>query len=190
MHCLRSNWLVAAATMGAIVGLISGCAQTGAPGFVVTSGTVMRNVTVVNTRNCSLQPGMAVVVNQGKLEAIDQNESVRASSAAHVIDVSRNFIVPGYLDVHTHSMRSVDQHPPFWPLFIANGVTGVRDMNGSDELIQRARKLNADRAAGRVDATEIVLIAGDLFVGQIRDATAAAAFVQQQKTSAPTSSRR
>ncbi|WP_437791999.1 hypothetical protein [Sorangium sp. So ce693] len=55
-----------------------------------------------------------------------------------------------------------DAPATYWPMLIANGVTGVREMGGSSQRIDRARRLNDASAAGRVDAPEIVLIPGNI----------------------------
>ena len=45
-------------------------------------------------------------------------------------------------------------------LLIANGITGIREMRGSPELVASAKQINADAAAGRIDAPEILIISG------------------------------
>ena len=37
-------------------------------------------------------------------------------------------MVPGYLDMHAHTVAFADSQPTYWPLLIANGVTGIREM--------------------------------------------------------------
>ena len=39
--------------------------------------------------------------------------------------------MPGFNDMHTHAVVAVDQTPTYWPLLIANGITGIREMSGS-----------------------------------------------------------
>ena len=146
----------------------------------VTSGTVIRNATIVNTRDGSLSTGMTLIVAAGKIEKITADQ-VLTSGAAQTIDATGKFVVPGFLDMHAHVMDAVDASPTYWPLLIANGVTGVREMSGSDALIPRVRKLNADSAAGLVDAPEILMVHGGTFAGPPTTAAAAVQFVQQKK---------
>ena len=167
---------VATVTIGAI---LSACASRDA--FEVTKGMVIQNATVVNTRDGSLASGMSVLIDEGKIQKIMAGRFIRLSGSAQAIDASGKYLVPGYLDMHTHAMSAADQQPTYWPLLIANGITGIREMSGSAALIQRARQLNADRAAGRVDAPEILMIPGDIFGGQAPTAPLAVQFVQQQK---------
>ena len=146
----------------------------------ITQGTVIQNVTVVSTRDGSLATDMSVVVDAGKIQKITK-KYVRASGMAQAVDATGKYVVPGFLDMHTHAMAAVDQQPTYWPLMIANGVTGIREMGGSAALITRARQLNVESAAGRIDAPEVLMIPGDIFGGQAPTAPLAVAFVQKQK---------
>lgn len=135
----------------------------------------------MNTRDGSLSAPMSVIVDGGKIQRITQIRGINASGTGQVIGATGKYLVPGYNDMHTHAMVAVDHSPPYWPLFIANGVTGIREMGGSAAAIQRARKLNADAAAGLVDAPEVLQIPGDILGGQSPTAAGAIAFVQAQK---------
>ena len=157
--------------------------------LVVQSGSVIQNATIVNTRDGSLTTGKNVVIDGGKIVQIT-DRTVLAGGTAQAIDATGKFIVPGFLDMHTHAIDAADQQPSNWPLLIANGITGVREMRGSAALVQRAQQLNADSAAGRIDAPEILTIPGDIFGGEFvglpplagsASAAAAVAEVQKQK---------
>lgn len=146
----------------------------------VTTGTVIRNATVVNTRDGSLTPGMTIIIHGGKIEQVAAIASIHISGSARLVDASGKYLVPGYLDMHTHAMPMADKQPGYWPLLIANGITGIREMAGSAEFIARTKTLNADSAAGRVDAPEILLMPGNLLVGVMSPALGVQQ-VQQQK---------
>ena len=160
---------------------LAACANRADDALEVTTGTVLRNATIVNTRDGSLARGMTIVIEGGKIQRVTASTTVRTSGAAVSVDATGKYVVPGFLDMHTHAMQAADRDPSFWPLLIANGVTGIREMGGSAALIKRAKKLNADRAAGLVVAPEIVLIPGDIFVGRVAAPDLAAAQVRLQK---------
>ncbi len=125
----------------------------------VTDGIVIQNVTVVNTRDGSLFHDRAVVINAGKIQNITA-ATVFVSGTAQEIDASGKYLVPGFLDMHVHAMENADAPLTPWPLMISNGVTAIREMSGSEAMILRARQLNADSAAGLIDAPEVLMVHG------------------------------
>ena len=175
------DWRTAAATAAvAMVVSLASCAVSKSVPLEVTKGAVIQNVTVVNTRDGSLLPGMTIVIDQGKIQKITAMP-IRTRGTAQAIDATGKYVVPGFLDMHAHVVAGADMQTTPWPLLIANGITGVREMSGSADLIQRTRKLNADSAAGLVDAPEILEVSGELFRKQAATAPLAIQYVQKQK---------
>lgn len=156
------------------------CPSRGDDAISIAQGTVVQNVTIVNTRDGSLMSGMTVIIDNGKIQRIISAKAVSVSGSALSIDGTGKYMVPGFLDMHTHAMGAADKQPSYWPLLISNGITGIREMAGSAELIQRVRKLNTESAAGKVDAPEVVQIPGELFVGT-KSVALAVEQVRQQK---------
>ena len=48
-----------------------------------------------------------------------------------VVDGAGRFLIPGLWDAHVHTFVFPWQPDHQLPLFIANGVTGIRDMGGA-----------------------------------------------------------
>ncbi len=151
-------------TLAATV-LLAACASRDAPAVDVNSGVVVRDVTVVDTRDGTLAPHRSVIVEGPRIVQVLPAASVRVHAGARVVDGEGRYLVPGFLDMHTHALPAADTPHAAWPLLVANGITGIREMAGSPELIARAHRLNADSAAGRVVAPEVLAIAGPLIVG-------------------------
>ena len=149
--------------------------------LVVSRGTVITNAIIVDTRTGALRRGVAVVIDGGRIERIVEARSVRVVGAARRVDAEGRYLVPGYNDMHTHALQAVDATPTYWPLFIANGVTGIREAGGSAALIQRARQLNAESAIGAVAAPEVLTIPGDIVAGQVITPQATVDLVNAQK---------
>ncbi len=171
--------VLALASASAIAAMAIGCGS-GDDGLVVDQGVVIKNATIVNTADGSLTTGKTIVLVDGKIRTIT-GEPVGVSGSAQLLDASGQYVVPGYLDMHTHAMFAAAQSPTYWPLLIANGITGIREMSGSADTIKQARQLNLDSAAHKVDAPEIVAIPSDIFTGQqALTAEAATAFVDQK----------
>ena len=161
--------------------LLAACAQTGPAPVVVSGGTLISNVTVVDTRDGTLLGVQAIHIDGGRIQRIAPAMTLRAGSGVQTVDGRGKFAVPGFLDMHTHAMSAADRSPTHWPLLIANGVTGVREMSGSPELIQRARTLNVQSQAGLLVAPEVLMIPGRLVAGLPPAPAAVAGVVQQNK---------
>ncbi|MES2257057.1 MAG: amidohydrolase family protein [Pseudomonadota bacterium] len=169
--------IVGGAAIAALGSIVAACG--GDDSVKISSGTVLLNATVVSTEDGSLTAGQSIVIDGGKIQNIT-GKSIDAGSGVQTVDASGKFIVPGFLDMHTHAMQAADLPVTYWPLLIANGITGIRDMGGNAATVQRVRQLNADSAAGKVDAPEVVSITSDIFVGQAPTAAAATQFVDQK----------
>lgn len=101
------------------------------------------DVTVINPRTQAVLPHRTVVVERGRIRSI-QPGTVKPSQNTHSISGSKKFLIPGLWDAHVHLTKA---GPLSLPLFVANGVTGVRDM-GSD--FNEVAKWRSDIEAGRL----------------------------------------
>ncbi len=108
---------------------------------------VITRVTAIDATGAPVKPDMTVVISGGRITAIGRTGKVRIPADAQTIDATGKFLIPGLWDMHTHlSFYADTKQPPFtaFPALIANGVTGVRDMGGNLEQIDRWRREIAD----------------------------------------------
>jgi hypothetical protein len=149
----------------------------------VTTGTILNHVTVVNTRTGALSPNMAVVLGNSKIVTVAPASTVRASGRAQVIEATGKFVVPGYNDMHAHVVDNADAALTPWPMLIANGITGFRQMSGNPELLARGQRLRQEVAGSKVVAPEPLALVGRLFnlapEGERAGITTPAAAVQE-----------
>jgi len=74
---------------------------------------------------------MTVVVTDDRITAIGKTGKVPVPKDARITDAPGKYLIPGFWDMHVHNTRDQSWGKTvFLPLFIANGVTGVRDMGG------------------------------------------------------------
>lgn len=89
--------------------------------------SAIAGVTVINPRQGSVAQNKTVLVRNGRIEAIHP-ASAAVPRRANVIDGRGKFLIPGLWDAHVHLGKL---GPNALSLFIANGVTGVRDMGSN-----------------------------------------------------------
>jgi len=103
------------------------------------SGTLVLNgVTIVDTQDGSLSPGMTIVSEAGRIVRITPSESFAPDASTQTIDATGQFVVPGYLDMHVHALGEGDPADHL-ALMLANGITGYRQMRGTPELLAARR---------------------------------------------------
>ena len=86
---------------------------------------VLTNVTVIDATGAEARTGMAIIMTNDRITAIGKTSEVKLPNNAQVVDAAGKFLIPGLWDMHTHLL-----HADFLRLFIANGVTGIREMGG------------------------------------------------------------
>ena len=171
---------ISLACMALVAGAGLMACGSGDDDIVVSEGVVIRNASIVSTADGSVTTGKTIILSGGKITSIT-GEGVEVTGTAQAVDATGKFVVPGFLDMHSHAMDKAGEATKPWPLLIANGVTGIRQMDGSPAMIAQARQLNLDSAAHRVDAPEVLAIPSDIFTGlQGQTAAAGAAFVDQK----------
>jgi hypothetical protein len=89
---------------------------------------LVRNVAVVDVAQGTVRHGQDVVLRDGRIASVTSSASSRADAALTTIDGTGKYLMPGMWDMHTHAVKISPQYTH--PLFVANGVTGVRDMSG------------------------------------------------------------
>jgi imidazolonepropionase-like amidohydrolase len=103
------------------------------------------DVTVIDTISGVVEVHRDVVVHANRIVAVVNHDEAQKldKSAATVIDGRRKFLIPGLWDMHVHMVFG-DWFPRAkeitLPLFIANGITGVRDMGGELETLAKWRQ--------------------------------------------------
>jgi imidazolonepropionase-like amidohydrolase len=134
---MRLRFLIAAAL---VIGL---CAPVIAAQSSYSAALVIAHVTVIDPGTSSAQRDSTVAVSGGRITSVSSSKSFHALAGARVIDGTGKFLIPGLWDMHVHTAFG-DWFPGgrevILPLFIVNGITGVRDMGGDVPVLQNWRK--------------------------------------------------
>jgi imidazolonepropionase-like amidohydrolase len=122
------------------------------------------NATVIDVADGTLHPGTTVVIQGNRIARVGP-ASTSARPAGEVVDATGLYLIPGLWDMHVHAYfdwpRSFGDEYVL-PLFIANGVTGIRDMGSDLESVLKAR---GDVAAHRLLGPRMV-VSGPMLDGR------------------------
>src|SRR6202035_5943297 len=92
------------------------------------------------------------VVSHGNRIATVAPSAKLSPKAGRVIDAKGQYLIPGLWDMHTHvyfDSTAADGTDLVLPLFLANGVTGIRDMGSKlDQVLEARDQINAHRLLG------------------------------------------
>jgi len=109
---------------------------------------VFVNVNLVPMDSERVLEGQTVIVRDGVIEMLGSSEQVQIPDDALVVDGQGKYLMPGLVDMHVHIQSEND---PI--LFVANGVTSVRNMWGiqtrcssSDSPINWRCEIRSNRA--------------------------------------------
>lgn len=113
----------------------------------------LTNVTVVDVAAGTERAGMTVLVDGGDIVAVGPAGRVAVPASAVRYDGAGGYVIPGLWDAHVHALWDAAVADAFLPRFVAYGVTGIRDMGGTLEVLHDVRRR---RAAGALVAPRIL----------------------------------
>lgn len=99
-----------------------------APDESIAGNFIIKDVNIVDVEAGKIVAHQDVTIRDGRVSKIGKTSETEVNSSLNIIDGRSKYIMPGIWDMHTHSYKISPQF--HHPLFIANGVTGVRDMSG------------------------------------------------------------
>lgn len=117
--------------------------QSSRPSLAIT------NVTVIDMTGAPPRSGLTVLITSNRIKTVAKTGHVRIPRDAQIVDGRGKYLIPGLWDMHVH-FTEVERS---FPMFIANGVTGVRNMGGDLDQLLRWR---ADVLAGKLIGPRIV----------------------------------
>src|ERR1700746_900613 len=124
----------------------------------------LTHVNVIDATGSALQTDMTLVIKGQRIVEMGKAQSVKVPKGATVINGRGKFLIPGLWDMHVHTIFGnwiPKDENLILPLFVANGVTGVRDMGGDLDALKDWRPRIA---AGKLLGPRMV-IAGPMLDG-------------------------
>src|SRR5688500_10911996 len=107
-------------------------------------------VSVVDVDGDSSLADHTVLVRTGRIVAVGTSSNVRVPRGARIVDGRGRWLIPGLWDMHVHTTGPSSER--LLAVYVAYGVTGVRDM-GSDLVVlhrERDRVRTGERAGPRI----------------------------------------
>lgn len=116
---------------------------------VYAETTAFKDVNLVPMTAPRVVPSQTVVVSEGQVVEIGPSGKIPIPSGATVIDGAGKYLMPGLADMHTHLNDAMFEYP-FFNLFLANGVTTIRDLaQGSPpSVLHYRREIEASKRLG------------------------------------------
>lgn len=100
--------------------------------------------TVIDVTGKPPIPNATVITAGGKILAVGPSNEVKIPNDAQRIDVAGKYIIPGLWDMHAHY-----EQVEWGPIYLAAGVTTVRDVGNEFDFITQVRDaVNSGRALG------------------------------------------
>lgn len=106
----------------------------------------IRNVTVIPATSATPITGATVVITGDRISALGPASSTVIPKQARIVDGTGKFLMPGLIEMHAHTSKA---RASSLSLFVANGVTTLRDMGGDhEELLRWRREIRAGSRVG------------------------------------------
>ena len=151
------------------------------PAFSVRTGEPLKRsarptlaiekVTIVDVVRGKVTSPRTIVIREGRIAAIDEPDMARVPGDAIKVNGKGRFLIPGLVDMHVHLFNNASHRPAndwAFPLFVANGVTGVREMRTDLTDLPMLERWRAGLESGELVAPR-VLAAGVAVRGDSSD---------------------
>ena len=122
--------------------LFSNPAPTHAQYWSLQDTFVLTDVNIVDVRTGAILPDQVIIIEKDRIREVGPRKSTRYPRNAASASARGGYLIPGLWDMHVHLVFG-DWFPNAQdislPLFIANGITGVRDMGSELPIVQKWR---------------------------------------------------
>lgn len=114
---------------------------------------LITNATILDIESGEELSGKMIAISADTIQAVLDMEESGKFSASKTLDAKNKFVMPGLWDMHVHFRGGdtlVAENKDLLPLFLAHGVTTVRDAGGdiSMEVLQWREQINKKELTG------------------------------------------
>jgi len=149
---LRVSIAIAAAVL-----LSSGCerGQTGPATVAIT------HVTLIDGTGAEPRRDQTVLIDGERIGLIGASGAINVPRSARVVDGTGKYLLPGFWDLHVHLHFGT---PDVLPVFVANGITGIREL---DTPMPSIDSIRASARAGALLAPRILAAGKMIEAGEL-----------------------
>jgi imidazolonepropionase-like amidohydrolase len=134
------------------------------PTQAMSSGAiVIRNVAIIDVQGNKLDVDRDVIVEGNRIVGVQAGGTARPPKDARVVDGSGKFLIPGLWDFHVHVFSAAGEEDIALPMYIINGVTGIRDAGAFRKLAEMRKITTAVERGERVGPR--IILAGAMIDG-------------------------
>ena len=144
---MRMPKLVTILGLGSLIVGASALRAQVSPTSLGSPPLIIDHVTVVDVEHARLLADRRVEIRDHHIAAV-RGAGGQPPSRAHVVDARGKYLIPGLWDLHVHTLRD-GRAAWMFPLFIANGVLGIRDTGSPlDSLLHYRRAVASGDVLG------------------------------------------
>lgn len=121
----------------------------------------IENVTVIDPVEGE-KAQQTVIIKAGKILKIKASDDLRLDDNNTIVDGRGKYLMPGLWDAHVHFAYLEELAPSMFDLFMAYGITSVRDTGGKIDFVKKWK----DAAEAHPTDAPRVMIAGPLLDGK------------------------
>jgi imidazolonepropionase-like amidohydrolase len=148
---MRSRLLTARVILAAALGAAACSARR-----TVDADLALENVTVLPMSSDVTLPSQTVLVKDGKILDVGPSAELACGAGCTKVDGTGKFLLPGLADMHVHVWAEAELS-----LYVANGVTLVRNMWGEPVTLAMRRRVEEGSVLGPRIVTAGRLVDGD-----------------------------
>ncbi|QNK01857.1 amidohydrolase family protein [Dyella telluris] len=115
---------------------IASAVALASPAFAASSvgDVIIRHANVVDVEHATAIQDQAVVLRGNDIVAVGPDKDIaKAWKATQTVDGDHRYLIPGLWDMHVHfggGPELIDENKALLPLYIAHGITTIRDCSG------------------------------------------------------------
>lgn len=125
-------------------------------GQIIDADLIIENVDVISMASDSVDEDQSVFLKDGIIVEIARSSQYRPTTGATVVDGAGKYLIPGLADMHVHVWSNSEL-----PLYVANGITLVRNMWGDPSTLAMRDRVESGDVMGPRIVTAGQLVDGD-----------------------------